>query len=186
MSAGAGFVFLLARLAPGGGQQALKQQDLGAAELPREVAGPGALLGLGQALLRRLKLLPQPGVLRGQLALPGLGAGQLLLQAGHGLPEPGVIHFLCTQAANLLQRNGMNGADLAHSIFVLHGAPGLLSVKKFPREVIEKAMLAHPQIGPVLEMMKDDFIPFMEEFYEYDPAKVEDDETPDAASAKAA
>src|SRR5262245_42817477 len=68
-------------------QQALKQPDLGAVQPDGGRVGRGALLGLGQALLRRSQLLTQLGVLLGQPPLPGPDAGQLLLQAGHGPGE---------------------------------------------------------------------------------------------------
>src|SRR5215472_8552243 len=85
-SAGAGLLLpgpLVAQLR----QQALEQPDLGAVEPDGGRVGGGALLGLGEALLRRAQLLAQLGVLLGQPLLVGPDAGQLLLQAGHGPGE---------------------------------------------------------------------------------------------------
>lgn len=106
-------------------------------------------------------------------------------------PPAGVIDFMAKQAAQLMQRKGMNGQDLAHSIFVVYNVQGLIDVRKFPVAVVSAAMLAHPQVGAVLEMMKEDFTFFMEEFYNYDPAanSEADDDADDAnnsATAQAA
>src|SRR5262249_23275657 len=75
-------------------QQALKQPDLGAVEPDGGRVGRRALLGLGQALLRRSQLLTQLGVLLGQPPLLGPDAGQLLLQAGHGPGERDIVRAL--------------------------------------------------------------------------------------------
>src|ERR1022692_1830817 len=88
-SAGAGLLAPVSLVAKRG-QQALEQPDLGGVETPGDPVGAFPLLGLRQALLRRLKLLAQLGVLRRQPALFGLYAGQLLLKAGHGLLQRGI------------------------------------------------------------------------------------------------
>lgn len=98
-------------------------------------------------------------------------------------PPAGVIDFMAKQAAQLMQRKDMNGQDLAHSIYVVYNVQGLIDVRKFPIATVSAAMLAHPQVGAVLEMMKEDFQSFMEEFYNYDPAQSAEADESDADDA---